>query len=71
MQLHDPVRSAPALEPHGERQHRIIMRFHALSACIGLLAEKQVCVVLITSLVNQPEHVAGLVLDVVIRLFRR
>ena len=35
-----------------------------------LSAEKKICIVLITPLVNQPENMAGLVLDVVIRLFR-
>ncbi|WP_207221099.1 hypothetical protein, partial [Serratia marcescens] len=47
---------------------------HAISCTLcmhGLSAEKKVCIVLITPLVNQPENVAGLVLDVVIRLFRR
>ena len=38
---------------------------------IQFLAQKKICIVLITPHVNQPENVVGLVLDVVIRLFRR
>lgn len=46
------------------------MQIHAPNACMGLSAEKKVCVVLIAALFNQPEDMARPIFYVVVRLLR-